>query len=175
MIQDLWNILAIDWRCNRKNVKGLLIVTFFRVTNIFAIQRERNKILWYFGLPVMIAYRIIVEWLLCVELPAKASVGPGLVIYHGQGLVVYAGVKIGKNVLLRHNTTIGNKIRHNGTLSGAPIIGDNVDVGCNSVIIGEISVGNDAVIGAGAVVTKNVPAGAVVAGNPARVIGVQKL
>jgi putative colanic acid biosynthesis acetyltransferase WcaB len=46
-----------------------------------------------------------------------------------------------------------------------------VDVGANAVIIGAIRIGDGAVIGAGAVVVKDVPPGAVVAGNPAQVIG----
>ena len=55
--------------------------------------------------------------------------------------------------------------------SACPVLGDGVDVGANSVIIGAIKIGDRAVIGAGAVVVKDVPPGAVVAGNPARVIG----
>jgi len=52
----------------------------------------------------------------------------------------------------------------------APVLGDNVDVGCNSVIIGDITVGHGAVIGAGSVVVHDVPEKSVVCGNPAKVI-----
>ena len=55
-------------------------------------------------------------------------------------------------------------------LNDVPTLGDNVDLGCNSVIIGGIHVGNGAIIGAGSVVLHDVPAGAVVAGNPAKIV-----
>jgi putative colanic acid biosynthesis acetyltransferase WcaB len=57
-----------------------------------------------------------------------------------------------------------------GDAGACPIIGDRVDIGANSVILGPIRIGSDAVIGAGSVVVKDVPAGATVVGNPARVI-----
>jgi putative colanic acid biosynthesis acetyltransferase WcaB len=57
-----------------------------------------------------------------------------------------------------------------GRAGPSPVIMNNVDVGSNAVIIGDIVIGDGAIIGAGAVVTKSVPARAVVAGNPARII-----
>jgi acetyltransferase-like isoleucine patch superfamily enzyme len=53
---------------------------------------------------------------------------------------------------------------------GAPTLENGVDVGANVVIIGAITIGAKAIIGAGSVVTKDVPPGAVVAGNPAKII-----
>ena len=77
-------------------------------------------------------------------------------------------VKIGKNCSIRPYTVIGNK--QDGKNEQVPIIGDNVTIGCNVSIIGKITVGDNAVIGAGSVVVKDVPANAVVVGNPARVV-----
>ena len=71
---------------------------------------------------------------------------------------------------LRQSTTIGNKTLADGSESGCPVLGDGVDVGANAVILGAIQIGEGAVIGAGSVVVKDVPAGAVMAGNPARVV-----
>jgi maltose O-acetyltransferase len=62
--------------------------------------------------------------------------------------------------------------RREGIEFGAPIIiGSNVWIGGHAIIVPGITIGDDAIIGAGSVVTRNVPAGARVAGNPARVIG----
>jgi putative colanic acid biosynthesis acetyltransferase WcaB len=58
----------------------------------------------------------------------------------------------------------------NGEQGPSPVIGDNVEIGSNVVIIGDISIGDGAIVGAGSVVTKDVPAHAVVVGNPARII-----
>lgn len=117
----------------------------------------------------MVAYRLLVDWVMNVEIPARTRIGPGLVLWHGQGLVVNPNTLIGANVVLRHNTTIGPKVV-DGVNTAAPTIGDHVDVGPHVVIIGPISIGDRAVIGAGSVVTKDVASGSVVAGNPARPI-----
>lgn len=75
---------------------------------------------------------------------------------------------IGRNFSCRQCTTIGNKIDGRNDL--VPYIGDNVTVGANVVIIGDIKVGNDVIIGAGSVVVKDVPDNSVVVGNPAKII-----
>jgi putative colanic acid biosynthesis acetyltransferase WcaB len=57
-----------------------------------------------------------------------------------------------------------------GKSGPSPILGDRVDVGSNAVILGDISIGSDVVIGAGSVVIRDVPDRAVVAGNPAKIL-----
>jgi len=167
------SILKEDWKRNRHNTKGLFVVTFFRLANFFA-TKKRNTLFWLLGIPIVICYKLFVEWILSVELQVKTDVVPGLVIYHGQGLVVSDQTKIGENVTLRHNTTIGNKQNTAGGTASSPVIGDNVDIGSNCVIIGDISVGANAVIGAGAVVVTDVPENAVMAGNPAKDIKIKE-
>ncbi len=56
------------------------------------------------------------------------------------------------------------------THKGIPVIGNNVTIGANVVIIGSVCVGNDVTIGAGSVVVKDVPDGVCIAGNPAKII-----
>lgn len=75
--------------------------------------------------------------------------------------------RIGDNCVFRNNTTIGNKAENNDLL---PIIGNNVNVGANVVIIGDITIGDNVTIGAGSVVVKNIPSNCIIAGNPARII-----
>lgn len=75
---------------------------------------------------------------------------------------------IGCNFTCRQNTTIGNK--SDDKPNERPTIGDNVTLGANVVIIGNVRIGNNVIIGAGSVVVKDVPDNAVVVGNPARII-----
>lgn len=153
-----------DFKINRNNPKSLFLILFFRTSSYFALNK--NYLIRLIGLPIRILYRIIVEWLLCVELPDKTKVGRGLRIYHGQGLVVNSKTIIGDYVTLRQNTTIGNK----STNGNCPVISDFVDIGANCVIIGDINIQEKSIIGAGSVVINDVLPLTVVAGNPARMI-----
>jgi putative colanic acid biosynthesis acetyltransferase WcaB len=152
-----------DWAANAGNWKSRSAMLLYRTAQ--AIQRTRPPVRWL-GAPIVALYVLYVEWLLGIELNLKSKIGPGLRLYHGTGLVVHEAAVLGRNCSLRHCTTIGMK---KGP-ADSPIIGDNVDIGANSVLLGAIKVGNNAVIGAGAVVLHDVVPGDVVAGNPARSI-----
>ena len=158
-----------DWDANWSNPKGRLVMMLFRLASAL---KHGPRLLLPITVVYGIFYRVVVEWILAVELPWKTRVGSGLRLEHGQGLVVNDQTIIGKNCFLRHATTIGNKENPDGSYSGSPVIGESVKIGAHVVILGEVKVGDHAVIGAGAVVTKDVPAGAVVVGNPARVLRV---
>jgi putative colanic acid biosynthesis acetyltransferase WcaB len=120
--------------------------------------------------PYLTFYRYLVEWVWGIEIPRKTLIGRGLSLYHGQALVINQGVVIGDNCTLRNSVTIGHKKLSDGTFSRCPRIGNNVDIGANVVIIGDIEIGDNTVIGAGAVVTKSIPANSIAVGNPARVL-----
>ena len=163
-----WDLVRADWKANEQNPKGRLLLPAFRVTHLFATSK--NKLFWILGLPLQLLYRVCFEWVLCIELPAKTSVGPGLRVMHGQALVINPLTRIGANCILRQSTTLGAKILQDGSWGKAPILGDRVDVGSNAVIIGEITIGNDVKIGAGTVVVRDVPHNCVVVGNPGRIL-----
>ncbi|NBA85277.1 serine acetyltransferase [Emticicia sp. CRIBPO] len=155
-----------DWERNRSNIKGRLVLFSFRLATI----ATKNRFIFILFIPYLVLYRILVEWVLGVELPYKTKVGKGLIIHHGHALVVNDSTRIGDNCTLRHSTTIGNKQLDDDKFTKSPEIGNNVDVGSNVCIIGPIKVGNNVKIGAGSVVTKDIPPNSVVVGNPARVI-----
>lgn len=155
-----------DWPANVGNSKARVVLTAYRLALLLTTS---NRFIRIIGLPYCILYRFVFAWIFGIELPLRGVVGSGLRLYHGQGLVVHDEVSIGNDVVLRHCTTIGVKPGHDGRLL-IPRIGNNVDVGCNSVILGEVIIGDGVLIGAGSVVTKSVPAFCVVVGNPARII-----
>ncbi len=124
--------------------------------------RKRNHVGRALAIPAAATYRV---WSLLVcgfDIPVSTKIGSGVKIYHGIGLVVSARASIGNYTILRQNTTIGETDAGVGA-----VIGRNVDVGANVVVLGGVHVGDGARIGAGAVVTKDVPAGTTVVGNPA--------
>ncbi len=157
-----------DKAANSGNVKGIFVLAFFRAAQLFA--RRKGTILWWIGLPVMISYRLLVEYLMGIELRAGTKVGEGLILEHGVALVVNDSTIIGRNVHLRHCITIGCAKMPDGSQGRSPVIEDNVEIGANVSIIGGLVVGRNSKIGAGSVVVKDVPPNSVVVGNPGRVI-----
>jgi len=155
--------LLQDWSANTNNPKGRFVLVFFRLCQAI---RKWPAPFWYLGLPVLAAYVLIVIWVMGIELDYRTEVGPGLMLFHGVGLVVHQDVKIGARCMLRHGTTLGLK----GGKEPCPVLEDDVVVGAGAIIIGPIRIGRGAVIGAGSVVLHDVEPGRVVAGNPAKVI-----
>lgn len=153
-----------DWSVNIHNPKGRFVMAFFRLCQKI---RQLPEPLWLLGLPVLALYVLWVIWIMGIELDYRTQVGPGLRLYHGVGLVVHQDVVIGAGCMLRHAVTIGLK----SGKDPCPILEDRVEVGANAVLIGPIRIGHDAVVGAGAVVLRDVEPGTVVAGNPAKPIG----
>jgi serine O-acetyltransferase len=98
------------------------------------------------------------------DIPLNLQVSGGLLLPHPQGIVINHKAVIGPNALIFHQVTIGSNGR------GVPVIGGHVDIGAGAKIIGPVRIGDHARIGANAVVTRDVPSGAVVVGNPARVL-----
>lgn len=158
--------LTQDQKQNKGNLKAKIVLFMFRMAQL------GNK---HISIAILLCvylgfYHVFVEWFLGIELPRKTKVGAGLIIYHGQALVINQGVIIGNHCVLRNSTTIGHKMLKNGALSGCPIIGNYVDIGANVCIIGDINIGNNVKIGAGAVVVKSIPDNCTVAGNPAKIL-----
>ncbi len=104
-----------------------------------------------------------------VELPHTTSIGQGLYFGHFKNITINQNTVIGENCNIMQGVTIGNESR--GKRKGTPIIGDRVLIGPNSVVVGKIKIGNDALIAPLTFVNFDVPANAVVLGNPAKIIG----
>lgn len=101
-------------------------------------------------------------------IPPQCEIGEALYIGHYGGIILPRHGRIGHNCSFAQNSTIG--VAGTGDSRGAPVIGNRVFVGAHSVVVGKITIGEDAMICAGSIVTRSVPPRAVVMGNPARVI-----
>ena len=106
-----------------------------------------------------------------IRIPGECEIGRGLYIGHFGPTILNSQVRIGANCNLSQGVTIG--VVQVGQNKGTPKIGNRVYIGPNSIIIGNISIADDAVIGAGSIVTNDVPERAVVAGNPAKIISLK--
>jgi serine O-acetyltransferase len=108
-----------------------------------------------------------------IHIPHSVSIGPGLCIPHIGYIVVGSRTAVGSHCTLTQGVTIGHAGGGAKDKHQHPVIGDRVYIGPGAAIIGPVTVGDDALIGVGAVVTQSVPARAVMMGNPARVISFQ--
>lgn len=102
-----------------------------------------------------------------IMLPYSMPIGRRVKIEHFGGIVLSAR-RIGDDVIIRQNTTMG--VARTTELAGKPVIGNGVDIGVGAVILGQVTVSDGAVIGANAVVLTDVPKGALVVGVPARIV-----
>ena len=102
------------------------------------------------------------------KIPYQAKIGKGTKFgYGGMGVVVHSKAVIGDNCSIGQQVTIG---WGNNRYPGLPIIGNNVRISKGAIVVGGITIGNNVVVGANAVVTKPVPDNAIVAGVPAKIL-----
>lgn len=99
------------------------------------------------------------------DIPVDCDIAGGLLMPHPNGIVIHPQAKIGPNCLIFQQVTIGNRGQ-----GRPPILGTHVDIGAGAKILGAITIGDYAKIGANAVVMHDVPAGKTAVGIPARVI-----
>jgi serine O-acetyltransferase len=110
-------------------------------------------------------FKILILNVTKIWIPPQAQIGEGFHIVHAEGsLSIHPAAVIGDRVGVMHNVTIGSNMG-----GGAPIIGNDVFIGVNSVVLGRIRIGDRVHIGACTAVTTNVPADSVVIGSPAKI------
>ncbi len=117
--------------------------------------------------PFSMLYHVAFKWIQIVtgiEIPCEVPIGDGFVIDHHGGIIVSGYARFGSNCRIRAGVVVGLARVDD---PAAPNIGDNVDIGVGAKLLGRIQVGDNVMIGANAVVVRDVPANHVAVGVPA--------
>ena len=146
---------------------GVKAVFFHRLANFFSTAK--------FDLIARIVSQFS-RFLTGIEIHPKAKIGKNLFIDHGMGVVIGETSEIGNNVTIYHMATLGGispsvNSNEQRNIKRHPTLKDNVVVGSGAQILGPVTVGKNAKIGANAVVTKDVPQNAIMVGIPAKNVG----
>jgi serine O-acetyltransferase len=159
--------LREDWRTYERDParQGLWVMAVYR----FGRWRYGIKPAWL-RLPFSFIYKLLKllsQILTGIDLPCEVTVGKRLLIEHFGGIIISGDTVLGDDVVVRNGVTIG--LKRTGE-RGAPVIGNRVDIGAGAKILGAITIGDDVVIGANAVVITDVPPNSLAVGVPARII-----
>jgi serine O-acetyltransferase len=111
-----------------------------------------------------------IEIIAGIALNPRTSIGAGLYLGHFGGIIIHPDAKIGSNCVIMQGVTIGNSGKVSDPSHHAPQLGDRVYVGTGAVVTGYITLGDDSVVGANAVLNKPLEARAVAVGAPAQVV-----
>ncbi len=146
---------------------GVKAVFMHRIANFFAIAK--------FDLVARIISQFS-RFMTGIEIHPKAKIGKNLFIDHGMGVVIGETSDIGDNVTIYHMATLGGispsiNSDNQREIKRHPTLQDNVVIGSGAQVLGPITVGKNAKIGANAVVTKDVPENGVMVGIPAKNVG----
>jgi len=165
---SFWDLVREDYRTNDSNLlgQGFLMLLIHRFGN------------WRMGIeprplraPLSVAYRVLnkaSQIAFGIKLDYTVKTGRRVKLEHFGGMILGAR-EIGNDVWIRQNTTFG--IRSADDLNAKPTIGNGVDIGVCAVIVVNITIGDNSVIGANSVVYTNIPRDSVVSGVPGKVVG----
>ena len=161
-------LIVEDLKAQREGLLGLgyWALLTYRFGHARLVIRNR-----WLRLPWTILYVLLAKLaeIFCgVTIGATARIGRRFSIEHHGGIVIHGCAVIGDDCMIRQGVTIGNAGASDPL--GAPILGNRVEIGAGAKIIGRVRVGDGAIIGANAVVVKDVPANSMVGGVPARLI-----
>ena len=158
---DIENVMKND-PAARTKLEVLLLYQSIHVLIFYRIAHGLYKIKLFF-LARLISQ--LGRFFTGIEIHPGAKIGKGLFIDHGMGVVIGETAEIGDNVTIYHGVTLGGTGKDKGKRH--PTVGNNVIIGCGAKILGPISIGDEAKIGANSVVLKDVPKGKTAVGIPA--------
>ena len=150
-----------------KYYKNLIINRGFKYTVLkrkTKYYKDRNKMKFLYYRILMRLYSSKTGF----QFPYNVNIGQGFKIIHWGRLIINEDVIIGKNVTVSSGVVIGKEFR--GKRKGVPVIGDEVYIGANAIIVGKVKIGSNVLIAPNAYINNDVPSNSIVIGNPAIII-----
>lgn len=153
---DYYRMTGKKWNFVRG---GVIMLLRYDIRYLYLIRRRKTKFRTLFAIRAARKYGLEI---------LSDNIGPGLYIGHAHNINVNPDTIIGKNCNLNKGCTLGRENR--GIREGAPVLGDNVWIGTNSIVVGNVHIGNDVLIAPNAYVNFDVPDHSIVLENPGRII-----
>lgn len=150
-MKQLLKEISLDFKFNKHKLRIRLLLFLFRLCN-----HLNNSYLKIIFLPFFVFYRFYSEWICSVELRPGTKIGAPLIIDHGYGIVINKNAELGDSVHIRHGVTIGVRNNKQELDKVSPKIGNNVSIGCNSSILGNITIGDNVFIGAHSLILNSI-------------------
>ncbi|AKG54229.1 serine acetyltransferase [Dehalogenimonas sp. WBC-2] len=162
--EDIRNVFAKD-PAARGTLEAVFCYPGLHALWSYRIFHWLWKIKWHFPARLL---SHITRFLTGIEIHPGAAIGKRFFIDHGMGVVIGETAVIGDDVLLYKGVVLGGTSLSKGKRH--PTIANNVVIGTNATVLGNITLGEGAKVGAGSVVVKNVPPGATIVGIPGRIV-----
>lgn len=173
----LFQLIKSDYKKHQRYGGHFFVILFF-TQGFWAIFQYRiahfvhSKITWQpFRVllkGLLLLWQKTIEIVAGISIPASAKIGHSFYIGHFGGVIINAEAIIGDNCNISQGVTVG--VSGQGERRGVPIIGSEVYIGANAVVVGKITVGNNVLIGACSMVNASVKDNAVVSGVPALMV-----
>ncbi len=166
---SLWQQIQEDWEAHGRDwtKPGFRAIAVYR----FGVWRMtvQPKLL---RAPLSVLYGMLYRKMrngYGIEVPYTAQIGRRVIIEHQGGIVIHGYCEIGDDCIIRQGVTLGN--RYLDRPLEAPKLGQRVNIGAGAKILGGVTLGDDASVGANAVVLSSIPAGRTAVGIPAKLLG----
>ena len=157
-------IIQLKGDFSRYGDNGLTMLSYTRFLLLF-FRGAQNSLVF-----VRIPFKYLFNWLAKrhgIEISPSTKIGKGFYIGHPYNITINPNAIIGDNVNIHRGVLIGQENR--GDRKGTPIIGSEVWIGVNAVIVGKVNIGDNVLIAPNSYVNCDVPSNSVVFGNPCQI------
>lgn len=164
MLQESISVIKEKDPAIKSTVEVLLYPSFWAVINHRIAHSLYKKKRFFLARLISQASRFLTG----IEIHPGAQIGRRFFIDHGMGIVIGETAEIGDNVMLYHSVTLGGTGKDKNKRH--PTVEDNVMIGAGTIVLGPVTIGKNTKIGAGSVVTQDIPQNVTAVGSPVMIV-----